>query len=95
MTEEPENLVLEQLRAIRKDIAEMREGTGTRIETLAGSMVSMRNDIDGVEMRLTAIERILMALRGDVRTIAIAIDGHAHRLERIEERLGLTSSSEH
>lgn len=81
MTDEPNNLVLEMLRNIRQEMAEMRAETNLKIETLAGSMVSMRKDMN--EMK-AAID----SLRLDVRMIAIAVDGHAQRLDKMEATLG-------
>jgi hypothetical protein len=82
MTDEPTNLVLEQLRVIR---AETQQGfadlrgeqalTNTKIGTLAESMVGMRKQIDG--------------LRADMRMVAIAVDEHTARLDWIEARLNL------
>ena len=45
MTDEPTNLVLEQLRAIRAEQAL----TSTKIGALAESMVSMRTNIDDLD----------------------------------------------
>ncbi len=83
MTDTQDSLVLKLLREMRADLARMdqrlthmdkrQEETNLKIETLAGRMVSMHNGIEG--------------LRADVRMIAIAVDGHAARLDKMEETL--------
>jgi hypothetical protein len=82
MADEPENLTLKQLTALR---AEIQEGfarltaeqviTNEKIGVLASSMVSMRKQIDD--------------LTTGTRLIAVAVDEHTHRLDRIEKRLDL------
>jgi hypothetical protein len=85
MAKQTDNIVLEHLRAIRADMAGLRANqaeTNLKIETLAGSMVSMRKDIN-------SLESAVQGLRGDMRMIAIAVDGHAARLEKIEAHLAV------
>ena len=78
MTDEPTNLVLEQLRAIRAEQAL----TTDKIGALAEGMVSMRKRIDDLDTHI-------QGLRGDMRMIAIAVDEHTTRLDRIEHKLNL------
>jgi len=89
MTDEPTNLVLEQLRVIRAEtqqgFADLRADqalTNTKIGTLAENMVSMRKRIDDLDGHI-------QGLRTDVRMIAIAVDEHTSRLDRIEHKLSL------
>jgi len=80
MAEQPENLVLEMLRAIRSDQDSMRREQAemsTKIGVLAQSMVSMRKDING-------LEDAVRGMGNDVRLISLAVDEHTHRLDRIE-----------
>ena len=79
MTDQPENLDVKLLQEMRGDIARMNkrhDETNLKIETLAGTMVSMRNDINDLRSSVDGIW-------SDVRMIAIAIDGHAARLDKI------------
>jgi len=85
MTDEPTNLVLEQLRAIR---AEQALTTG-KIGALAESMVSMRKRMDDFDTALSRMDAHIQGLRGDVRMIAMAVDEHTTRLDRIEHKLNL------
>jgi prefoldin subunit 5 len=85
MTDEPTNLVLEQLRAIRAEQAL----TSTKIGALAESMVSMRKHIDDLDERIDGLYGHIQGLRADVRMIAIAVDEHTTRLDRIEHKLDL------
>ncbi len=108
MSDQPDNLVLELLRAIRAEQAEMRaeqvemraeqaemraeqaemraEQAEMRAEqaemsaklgSMAQSMVSMRKDIG-------RLDDAVQGLRADVRMIAIAVDEHTNRLDKIE-----------
>jgi uncharacterized coiled-coil DUF342 family protein len=95
MTEEPHNLILEQLRAIRAEQAE----TSHKIGALAESMVSMRKqiaalggEVDKLRGEMDALRGEVHAMRADMRMIAIAVDEHTARLERIEKRLGLVEA---
>ena len=85
MIDEPTNLVLEQLRAIRAEQAL----TNDKIGTLAEGMVSMRKHIDDLDKRVGGLSDRIEGLRGDVRMIAIAVDEHTTRLDRIEHKLNL------
>ncbi len=80
MTDTPDNLVLTLLREMRAESTAQFEELNLKIETLAGSMVSMRKDINELK---DSVERI----RIDVRMIAIAVDGHGARLDKMEETL--------
>lgn len=80
MTDQPDSLVLELLRAIRAEQQEMRHEmteTNAKLGTLAQSMVSMRKDIG-------KLDEAVQGLRTDVRMIAIAVDEHTNRLDKIE-----------
>jgi hypothetical protein len=82
---EPESLVLKHLKEIRTEIGGLRTElaavkeeqvlTTRKIGTLAESVVSLRNEVHG--------------LRTDVRMVALAVDEHTARLDRIEGHLGL------
>lgn len=78
MTDEPHNLILDQLRVIRTELAEL----GRKVGVLAESMVSMRTQI--AELRSD-----VHGLQTDLRMVAIAVDEHTVRLDRIEARLNL------
>ncbi len=87
MSDQPDNLVLDLLRAIRAEQGEMNAKLGA----LAQGMVSMRKDIGGLEIKTEALaskvdklDDTVQSLRADVRMIAIAVDEHTHRLDKIE-----------
>jgi hypothetical protein len=67
MTDQRENFVVKLLQEIRGDIARVdkrHDETNLKIETLAGSVVSMRNDINDLRSSVDGI-------RSDARMIAI------------------------
>jgi chromosome segregation ATPase len=92
MAEEPPNIVLVKLDEIRKEQAL----TNAKIGTLAEGMVSMRKrtddlgkQIDDLRKDMHGLREDVNGLRADVRMIAIAVDEHTHRLDRIEARLNI------
>ena len=78
--QQPDNLVLEMLRVIRAG----QEETNGKLGAMAQSMVSMRKDINGLDTRVAKLDDTVQSLRADVRMIAIAVDEHTHRLDKIE-----------
>lgn len=83
MIDQPDNLILELLRTIRAEQAE----TNAKLGAMAQSMVSMRKDVSNLDMRVGKLEDTVQGMRADVRMIAIAVDEHTHRLDKIEARL--------
>jgi predicted nucleic acid-binding Zn-ribbon protein len=79
---EPENLILKQLAAIRDDIASARAETRADIDHL-------NHKVGTIAQTLVAVQRDVSVLKDSVGTLAIAIDEHSRRLDRIEKRLGL------
>ena len=89
MTKSPDNLVLELLRSIRTDqtamrseMTALRDETNRKIGALAESMVSMRKDIN-------VLTDSVNGMRAEIRMIALAVDEHTQRLDRIDAHLGL------
>ncbi|MBV8401728.1 MAG: hypothetical protein JOZ58_24645 [Acetobacteraceae bacterium] len=58
------------------DIRAEQEALSVKVGTIADSMVSMRKQMDDQTT--------------STRLIAVAVDEHSHRLERIEKKLNLT-----
>lgn len=79
MTESAENLVLEHLRAIRTELAQVKDDT---------SEIKMR--LTSIDERLTLAEKGIANVHGDFAIIQIRMDKQGDRLERIEKRLELT-----
>jgi hypothetical protein len=65
------------------DIQAGQEALTHKVGTIAASMVSMTK-------RLDDLDRKIDDLTTSTRLIAVAVDEHSHRLDRIEKRLGLT-----
>jgi len=89
MVDEPENLRLKQLAALRTEIQQGFALTHGKIGTLAESIVSLRKRVDDIAEEVGQVRLDLVGLRADVRTIAIAVDQHTTRLDHIEQRLGI------
>lgn len=85
MADNPENLMLRQLQAIRDDQAL----TNRKLGVLADSIVSLRSQMNTFSTRMDDLTGDVRALRTDVQAVAIAVDAHAERLTRIEDKLAL------
>ena len=85
MADEPENITLKQLALLRED---MQAG----FAKVRGDLATLTEKVEGMAQTLISVRRDVRTLQGDVATLSIAVDGHSRRLERIEERLGLTES---
>ncbi|MDP2825158.1 MAG: hypothetical protein Q8O52_21060 [Sulfuritalea sp.] len=79
MTGNAENLVLEHIRAIRTELAQVKDDT---------SEIKMR--LTSIDERLTLAEKGIANVHGDFAIIQIRMDKQGDRLERIEKRLDLT-----
>ncbi|AJP48096.1 hypothetical protein PG1C_05725 [Rugosibacter aromaticivorans] len=79
MTEKAENLILEHLRAIRSDTAQIKDDI---------SEIKMR--ITSIDERLTLAEKGIANIHGDMAMIQLRLDKQGDRIERIEKRLELT-----
>ncbi len=79
MIEIVENLVIEHLRAIRNELAQVKDDT---------SEIKMR--LTSIDERLTLAEKGIANVHGDFAIIQIRMDKQGDRLERIEKRLELT-----
>jgi hypothetical protein len=78
MADETANLVLEHLRAIRGDLALLREGQAE---------IALR--LGSVEQQLVGLRRDIVDLRADFVRLEHRIDRMETRVEHIERRLGL------
>jgi predicted nucleic acid-binding Zn-ribbon protein len=90
MTEEPNNIVLQQLRLIRDEIAVMKDEVTHKIGAMAETLVGVKRDISILRTTITSVEVSVHGARQDIATLSIAVDEHTHRLERIEKKLDLT-----
>ena len=73
MNADVENLVLDQLRAIRGDIGDLRR--------------EFRSELGDLRQRVSSMERHLANLQGDVALVHQRLDHLSERFERIERRL--------
>jgi septal ring factor EnvC (AmiA/AmiB activator) len=89
MGDEPENLILKQLAALRGDVQslrdEMRDGLG-KVENKIGAMAGA---VVGVQRDVKELRRDVARLDETVTTLGIAVAAHNDRLEHIEDRLGI------
>jgi len=81
VTENVENLILEQLRLIRGDTANINADV---------SEIKMR--LTSPKERLTLVEKGIANLHGDMAIVQLRLDRQGDRIERIEKRLDLTAA---
>jgi hypothetical protein len=83
--QQPPDIVLIRLDEIRRE----QEVMSRKIGTIADGMVSIRKRLDGIDHRLGQLDARMEAMTKDMHLVTLAVDDHAHRLERIEQRLGI------
>ena len=81
MADNINNLIVEHLRAIRTEIALVKDDT---------SEIKMR--LTSIDERLTLAEKGIANIHGDLAIVQVRIDKQSDRIERIEKRLELTAA---
>jgi tetrahydromethanopterin S-methyltransferase subunit G len=87
MATEPENLTLKQLALLR---SEMQEGFAkiTAEQVLAARKIgAMAEGMVSVTKRLDDLDHKVDDLTKSNRLVALAVDDHTHRLDKIDDRL--------
>ena len=80
MSDNPDNLVLELLRAMRNEAAAFREET-------RGNFADMRQRLTAVELSVISLRKEVVALAETDAHIQASLDRLSDRVERIERRL--------
>ncbi|HSZ12367.1 MAG TPA: hypothetical protein VK759_09330 [Rhizomicrobium sp.] len=78
MADEPENLILKQLAALRGDVQGLR-----------GDVQAVNTKVDAMASTLVGVQREIRRLSDSVATLGASIDDHSRRLDHIEDRLGI------
>jgi len=67
-----------------------------RLEEMQADLKAARTDLTGINEKLggiattfVGVQRDVRSLQGTVATLGVAVDDHTHRLDRIEQRLGI------
>ena len=81
MTENIENLIVEHLRAIRGDVANIKQ-----------DMSEVRVRLTSIDERLTLVEKGVANVHGDLAIVQTCLDRQSDRIERIENRFDLTAA---
>ena len=89
MTTEPENLILRMLQEMRGENAARDEKTQAQIGVLAQGLNSVRTELQGIRTELKDVRGDMKRMNDHINEIAMAIDHHTTRLDRIEQHLGL------
>ena len=80
---------------IWKRLDEMQaDQKATRADNAAvrGELAAINEKMGGMATTLVGIQRDIRGLQGTVATLGVAVDEHTRRLDRIEQRLGLTEA---
>lgn len=78
MSDEPDNLVLEMLRAIRAEQADFRS--------------FMAGELSDMKLRLHSVEQHIVVLHSDIGVINARLARMDDRMDRLEKRLGLVDA---
>lgn len=82
MTDQPDNLVLKILQDMREESAARDEKTQAQIGVLAQGQTSLRAEIQGMRLDMRRMAE-------HMQEVAIVLDHHTTRLDKIEHHLGL------
>ena len=83
MAEEPPNIVLIKLDEIRRE----QEALAAKVGTIATSLVSMMKRLDDLDGRMNVFSIRQQEMTNTTQLIAVAVDDHTHRLDKIDSRL--------
>ena len=86
MAIEPDNMVLEQLRLLRTDMARIEVKLDNNSAEQSHKMGTMAQTLVAVQRDLGSIKRDVASLKDTVGTIGIAVDEHTRRLDHLEHR---------
>ena len=92
MIEPPENLILHKLQEMRVEIAARDEKTQAQIGVLAQGLNSVRTELRGIHVELKDIRGEIRDIRNTIHELALAVDHHTSRLDRIEQHLGIDAA---
>lgn len=84
MSNNIENLILEQLRVLRGEVQSLRNEVQSMRE-------ESREEFHNVKMPLNSLERLVSGFHDDIVIVQGRIDRVDSRIDRIEKRLELTS----
>ena len=92
MSEQVENHTIRLLQELRAELAEFRSDTAAQFDSVSRAIGSLAQTTVAVKSDVATLKLEVTAMRGDINTIALAVDHHSERLERIEHHLGLDRS---
>lgn len=58
-------------------------------DAMRAELRALTEKVEGMAQTLVGVRRDVRALQNEMATLGVAIDGHSHRLEEIEKRLGI------
>jgi hypothetical protein len=56
-------------------------------------LTALTEKVEGMAQTLIGMRRDVRTLQGEVATLSTAVDGHTHRLDEIEKRLGIGTTA--
>jgi len=89
MTTEPENLILRKLQEMRAENAAQFAAIAARDEKTQAQIGVLAQGLNSVRTELQGIRADVKRMSDHIHEIAMAVDHHTTRLDRIEQHLGL------
>jgi hypothetical protein len=79
------DMIWKRLEEMQADL----KATRTDIAGVRTDLAAVNEKMGGMATTLVGVQRDVRSLQGTVATLGVAVDDHTHRLERIEQRLGI------
>ncbi len=99
MASEPDNLILQHLRAMRAEIADVNSSVGSLAANFASDFAAMRNDLASMQKdtrdQIVGLRRAVIDYHTSVVGHGMLISEHEERLRRIERHLNLPAIDAH
>jgi septal ring factor EnvC (AmiA/AmiB activator) len=89
MTDKPENLNTHHLRQFREELQAGFASLRTDIAAVRQEQASTTTKLEAMAQTLVGVQRDIRSLQASVAMLGVAVDGHTHRLDEIEKRLGI------
>jgi septal ring factor EnvC (AmiA/AmiB activator) len=92
MVEPTDNLILRLLQEMRTEAVARDEKTQAQIGILAQGLTGVRAELQSIRVELKELRGDMKRMNDHISELAIAVDHHTTRLDRIEQHLGLDAA---
>ncbi len=88
----PENLILHKLQEMRVEIATQFAEIAARDEKTQAQIGVLAQGLNSVRTELQGVRADMKRMNDHIQELALAVDHHTTRLDRIEQHLGLDAA---